>query len=151
MSNSLWPHGLQYTRLPCPLYTRLPCPPLSPWVCSSSCPLSQWCYLNISSSTAPFSFCFQSFLTSVISNESTFCIRWPKYWSFRFILQFILPVNIQGWFPLGMTHLISLLSKGLSRVFFDTTVLKHHSSVLGLLYDPSLTSMHDYWKNDSFD
>ena len=67
----------------------------------------------------------------------------------------ILPVNIQGWFPLRMTGLISLLSKGLSRVFANTTVLMHRSiksSVLRFLYGPTLTSMHDYWKkNHSFD
>ena len=56
MSNSLWPHGLQHTRLLCH--------PLSPRVCSNSCPLSQWCYLTISSSTTPFSFCLQSFPAS---------------------------------------------------------------------------------------
>ena len=57
----------------------------------------------------------------VFSNESALHIRWPKYWS----VSFILPVNIQGWFPLGLTSLISLLSKGLSRVFSNTTVWKH--------------------------
>ena len=62
---------------------------------------------------------------SVFSSELALHIRWPKYWSFRFILQFILPVNIQGWFPLGMTGLISLLPKGLSRVFPSTTIQKH--------------------------
>ena len=65
------------------------CPPLSPGVCSNSCPLSQWCYLTISSSVTPFSFCPQSFSAifspqsfRVFSNESALCIRWPKYWSF---------------------------------------------------------------------
>ena len=59
--------------------------------------------------------------TRVFSNESALHIRWPKYWS----VSFILPVNIQGWFPLGLTSLISLLSKGLSRVFSISTVWKH--------------------------
>ena len=74
VSNSLWPHGLQHTRLPCPS--------LSPAVCSDSCPLSQWCYLTISSSAAPFCFCLQSFPASgsfPISQLFT-----SKYWSFRF-------------------------------------------------------------------
>ena len=59
----------------------------------------------------------------VFSNESTVCIRWPKYWNFSFST--VLPMNNQGWFPLGLTGLISLLSKGLSRVFSSTTVRKH--------------------------
>ena len=63
----------------------------------------------------------------------------------------ILPMNIWDWFPLGLTDLISLQSKGLSRVFFSTTVSKISSSVLSLLYGPSLTPIHDYWKNHSFD
>ena len=63
----------------------------------------------------------------------------------------ILPVNIQGWFPLGLTGLISLLCKGLSGVFSNTTVESINSSGLSLLYGPALTSVHDYWKNHSFD
>ena len=60
-------------------------------------------------------------------------------------------MNIQGWFPLGLTGWISLLSKGLSRVFSNTTVQKHHSLALGFLYSLTLTSVHDYWKNHNFD
>ena len=60
----------------------------------------------------------------VFSNESALHIRWPKYWSFSFSIQY-LPMNIQGWLPLGMTGLISLQSKGLSRVFSSTTIWKH--------------------------
>ena len=67
-----WPHGLQHIRLPYPLF---------PGVCSNSCPLSQWCYLTISSSVAPFSI-FPSI--RVFSYESALHIRWPKYWSFSF-------------------------------------------------------------------
>ena len=63
----------------------------------------------------------------------------------------VLPVNFQGWFPLGLIGLISLQSKGLSRVFSSTTIQKHHSFVLSLLYGPTLTSRHDYWKNNIFD
>ena len=63
----------------------------------------------------------------------------------------VFPMNIQGWFPLGLTSLISLQSKGLSRLFSNTTVQKHQPSVLSLLYGPTLTSIHDYWKNHSFD
>ena len=63
----------------------------------------------------------------------------------------VLPMNIQDWFPLGWTGLISLLSKGLSRVFSNTTVQSISSSALSFLYSPTLTSIHDYWKNHSFD
>ena len=61
-----------------------PCPSLCPKACSDSCPLSQWCYLTVSSSAALFSSCPQSFPVSVFSSESALCIRWPKYWSFSF-------------------------------------------------------------------
>ena len=63
----------------------------------------------------------------------------------------VLPMNIQDWFPLGLTSLISSQSKGLSRVFSSTIVGKHNSSAPSLLYGPTLTSIHDYWKNHSFD
>ena len=76
MSDSLWTHGLQHARPPCPSPT--------PRACSNSCPLSQWCYLNISSSASPLSCCLQSFPASVFSNEWTLYIKWPKYWSFSF-------------------------------------------------------------------
>ena len=97
---------------------------LPPRVCSNSCPLSQWCYLTISSSATPFSSCPQSFPAS----ES-----FPNSWLFPSGGQSIrasaaasvLPMNIQGWFPLGLTDLISLLSKGLTRVFSNSTVQKH--------------------------
>ena len=93
-------------------------------VCSDSCPLSQWCYLNISSSIIPFFFFLQSFPAS-----GTF----PKSWLFASsgqsiwtsVLASILPMSIQAWFPLELTDLISLLSKGLSRVFSSTTIQKH--------------------------
>ena len=76
VSNSLWPHRLQHARPPCPSPT--------PRVCSNSCPLSQWCHPNISSSVVPFSSCLQSFPASVFSDESALRLRWPKYWSFSF-------------------------------------------------------------------
>ena len=63
----------------------------------------------------------------------------------------VLPMNIQDWFPLGWTGLISLLSKGLSRAFSHTTVQKHQFFALNFFYGPTLTSIHDYWKNHSFD
>ena len=121
---------------------------LSPWFCSDSCPFSWWYYLTNSSSATHFSFCLQSFPASGY---------FPMSWLFATCGQSIaisasaLPMNIQGWYPLGLTSLISLLSKGLSRVFSSTTVQKHFSSVLSLLYGPTLTSIYDYWKSHSFD
>ena len=72
--DSLWPHGLQHARPPCPS----PAPGVYP----NSCPLSRWCHPTISSSVVPFSSCLQSFPASVFSNESALRLRWPKYWSF---------------------------------------------------------------------
>ena len=103
---------------------RLLCPSLSPWVFSYPCPLSWWCHPTISSTVAPFSSCPQSFPASG---------SFPMSWLFTSGNQIIgasasasiLPMNIQDWFPLGLTGLISLLSKGLSRVFSSTTVQKH--------------------------
>ena len=86
----------------------------------------------------------------VFSNESILCIKWPKYCSFSFNIS--PPRNIQDWFPLGWTGWISLQSKGLSRVFSNTTVQKHQIFVTQLsLYSPTLTSIYDYWKNHSID
>ena len=79
--------------------------------------------------------------------ESVLHIRWPKYWSFSFS---ILPMHTQDWFSGGLTGLISFLSKGLSRVFSSTSLESINSSVLSLLYSPTLTSVHEYWKNHSW-
>ena len=115
MPDSLLSHGLQHTRLPCPS--------LSPEVCSNSCPLSQWCHPIISSCRP--SLLLPSIFPSIraSSKESVLCIRWPKYWSFSF---WISPSNeYSGWFPLGLTGLIPLQSKELSRVYSNTRVQKH--------------------------
>ena len=116
MSISLQPHGLQHARPPCPSPT--------PRDYSNSCPLSRWCHPTISSSVVPFSSRLQSF---------------PASGSFLMSQLFtsggqsigasasVLPMNIQDWFPLGWTAWISLQSKGLSRVFSNTTVQKHQS------------------------
>ena len=111
--NSLLPHELSHTRLPCPS--------LSPGVCSNSCPVSQWCHPTISSSVAPLPTCLQSLLASE---------AFPVSWVFASGGQRIgasasasvLSMNIQGWFLLGLTSLISLLSKGLPKVFSSTTI-----------------------------
>ena len=115
MSDYLGPYGLRHTKLPCLSPT--------PGVCSNSCPLSQWCHPTISSSV-PFTSCLQSF---------------PAWGSFPMSQFFesggqnigvsastwVLPMNIQDWFPLGLIGLISLQSKGLSGVFSNITVQKH--------------------------
>ena len=116
MSDSLSPCGLQHTRLPCPSP--------SPGVCSNSCPLSQWCHPTISFSVTPFSSCPQSFAeldyfpVNQLFASSGQSIGVSASAS-------LLPVNIQGWFPLGLTGLISLLSKGLPDVFSSTKNWKH--------------------------
>ena len=116
VSSSFRPHG--------PQHARLPCPPLSLRICSVSCPLSQGCHPTISSSVVPFSSCPQSCQASVsFSNELVLCIRWPKYWTSGSVS--VLPMNSQAWFPLGLTGLISLLSRGLSRVFSSATIWEH--------------------------
>ena len=115
VAQSLWAHGLQHARLPCPSPT--------PRACSNSCPLSQWCHPTISSSVIPFSSCLQSF---------------PALRSFQMSQHFtsggqsigvsasslVLPMNIQDWLPLGLTGLISLQSKGLLGVFSSIIIQK---------------------------
>ena len=103
-------------------HTRLPCPSRSPRVCSNSCPLSHWCLPTISSSVAPFSFRLQSFLASESFPMSHLFTSSGQSIG---VSASVLLVNIQGWFPLGLTGLISLQSKGLSRVFANTIVQKH--------------------------
>ena len=130
---TLRPHGLQHSRPPC----------LTPTlrVYSNSCPLSRWCHPTISFSAMPFSSRLQSFPASgVFSNESP-CIRWPKYWSFSFSIS---PSN-------EYSGLISFRSD-----WFDLLAIQEsspapqfksiNSLVLSLLYGPTLTSIHDYWK-----
>ena len=114
MSDFLWPHGLQRARLPCSS--------LSPRVCSNSCPLSRWCHPTISSSVIPFSSHFQSFPASGSMNQF-FASGGQRIETSASAS--VLPTNIQCCFPLGLTGLISLHSKGLSRVFSNTTVPKH--------------------------
>ena len=116
MSDSLWPHGLQHARPPCPSP--------SPRACSNSCLSSQWCHPTISSSVVPFSSCLQSFPASGSFPMSRLFISGGQSIGASASAP-VLPVNIQGWFPLGWTGLISLLSRGLSRVFYSTTIWKH--------------------------
>ena len=105
-------------------HTRLPCPSLSPWACSNSCPLNRRCHPTISSSVVPFSSCLQSFPASGSFPMSQFFTSGGQSIGASASAS-VLPMNIQDWSPLGWTGLISLQSKGLSRVFSNTTVQKH--------------------------
>ena len=116
MSNSLQPHRLQCSRPPRP--------PPSARVCLSSCTLHQWCHLTISSSVILFSFCLQSFSASGSFPVSRLFTSGGQSF-YASASASVLPKNIQGWFPLRLTRLISLLSKGLLRVFSSTRVWKH--------------------------
>ena len=131
-------------------WTRPPCPSSTPRVHPNSWALSRWCHPTISSSVVPFSSCPQSFPASgFFSNEPALCIRWPSIGVSASAS--VLPMNTLDWFPLGWTGCISLQSKGLSRVFYNTTVQNINSSTLSFLYSPTLTSMPDHWKNHSLD
>ena len=110
MSDSLQPQGLQHTSLPCSS--------LSPRVCSDSCPLSQWCYLTISSSATPSPFAFSLSQHQGLFNELALHIGGQRIGTSASAL--VLPMNIQDLFPLGFTGFISSKSKGLSRVFSST-------------------------------
>ena len=114
LSDYLWPHGLQHTRLPCPSPT--------PGACSNSCPSSQWCHPTTSLSVIPFSSCLQSFPASGSFPVSQFFASGGQSIGAS---ASVLLMNIQGWFPLGLTSWIFLHSKGLPRVFSNTTVQKH--------------------------
>ena len=115
VSDSLWPRGL---------HTRLPCPSLTPGAYSNLSPSSWWCHPTISSYVIPFSSCLQSFSASGSFQMSLFFASGGQSIGASASAS-VLPVNIQDWFPLGLTGLISLQSKGLSRVFSNTTVQKH--------------------------
>ena len=127
-----------------------PYPSLSLRACSNSCPLSWWCHPTISSSVAPFSSCPQSFPVSGSFTVSQLFASGGQSTGASASAS-VPPMSIQGWFPLGLTGLISSLSKRLSRVFSSTTVQKHQFFSISFLYGPTHTSIHDYWKNHSFD
>ena len=116
VSNSLWLHGLQHARLPCPSPT--------PGVYSNSCPLSRWCHPTISSSVVPFSSHLRSFPASGSFPMSQFFESGGQSVGISASAS-VLPMNIQDWFPLGKTGWISLQAKRLSRVLSNTTVPKH--------------------------
>ena len=139
ISNSLWSHGLQHARPPCPSP--------SPRVCPSSCSLHQWCRPAISSSDTLF-FCPQSFPASGTFPGSRLFTSDDQITGASASAS-VLPMSIQGWFPLRWTVLIFLQSKGLSRVFSSTTVQRHQLLALCLLYSPALTTIHDHWEDHS--
>ena len=145
MSDSLRPRGLQHTRLPCLSPT--------PGTCSNSYPSGWWCHPTISSSVPHF-FCLQSFLASGSFLMSQFFASGGQ--SIRVSAPVLVPpMNIQDWFPLGLTGLISLLSKRLSSVFSSITVQKHQffGTQISLCSASHISCMdiHDYWKNYSLD
>ena len=135
----------------CPVgQAKLMNPSPSPKACLNSCPLSWWCHPIISSSVVPYSSCLpsfsalRSFLKSLLFTKGGQIIGASASVS-------VLPVNSKDWFSLWLTSFISFQSKGLSWVLSNTTVKIINSLVLSLLYGPTLTSIHDYWRNHSFD
>ena len=140
VSNSLWPHEPQHARPPCLSPT--------PGIYRNSCPLSQWCHLTISFSVDPFSSCLQSFPTL-----GSFQLSWlftsggQTIWVSA--LTSVLPINTQDLSPLGWTGWISL---GDFQESSPTPQFKSiNSSALSFLHSPTLTSIHDHWKNHSLD
>ena len=121
-------------------HDKLPCPSLSPKVCSNSCPLIRWCHWTILSSAALFSLCLQTFPASGSFPVSLFFTSGGQSTGPSASIS-VLPMNIQGWLPLWLTALISLQSKGFSRVFSNTTVWKHQ--FFGT--QPSLWSNSNIW------
>ena len=130
MSSSLWPHGLQHTKLPCPSST--------PEACSNSCTSSRWCHPAISSQSL---LALESFLLSQLFTWGGQNIGVSASAS-------VLPKNTQDW-SLEPTGWISLQSKRFSRVFTNTTVQKHQFFSTQFLHSPTLTSIHEHWKNHS--
>ena len=142
VSDSLQPHEPQHARYPCPS----PIPGAHP----NPCPLSRWCHPTISFPVFPFFSCLQSFPTSGSFPMTQFFTSGGQSIGVS-VSTPVLPVKTQAWSPLGWTGWISLQSKGLSRVFSNTTVKRINSLVLSFLYSPTLTSIYDYLKNHSLD
>ena len=141
MSDSLQPHGLKHTRLPCPSP--------SPGVCSNSCPLSWWCLPTMSYPVTPFSSCPQSFPASgSFPVSQLFESDGTKYWSFSFCIS---PSNeYSGLISFRIDWFDLLAVQGTLKTLFE-----HFESISSLapslLYGPTFTYIHDYWKNQSFD
>ena len=137
MSYSLWPHRLQHARLPCPS--------LSPWVCSNSYPLSRWCYPT---SVVPFSSCPQSFSASGSFPVSQLFASGGQSVGAS-ASSSVLPVNIQGWFPLELTGWVSCCPKDTQESSPAPQLKSISSLALSLLYGPTLTSMMWPYKRPS--
>ena len=137
MSDYLQPHGL--------LHVRLPSLSPNPRACSNSCPLSQFHHPAISSSAVPIIYCLQCFPASGSFPRSQFFVSSSQSIGVSASAS-VIPMNIKNWVPLGLTAWISLQSKGLSRVFSNTTVQSINSLSLSFLYSPTLTSIQDHWK-----
>ena len=142
VSDSLRPHELQHARPPCPSST--------PRACSNSCSSSWWCHPTLSFSVVPFSSCLQSFPASGFFPMSRFFTSGGQTIGTS-VSASVCPLNIQDWFPLGWTGWISLQSKGLSRVFSKNSSKAINFLALSFLHSPTLTSIHDHWKNHSLD
>ena len=139
VSSSLWLHGLQHARPPCPS-------PI-PGVYSNSCPLSRWCHPTISSSVVPFFSCLQSLPASGSFQMSQLFTSGGQSIGVSASVS-VLPKNIQDWFPLGWTGWISVKSKRLSRVFSSTTVQKHELfSIMTLRLNKTSTHKHQIISN----
>ena len=135
-------HGLQHARPPCPSPT--------PGACWNSWPLSWWCHPTISSSAVPFSSCLQSFPASgSFPMESVLHIRWPMFWSFNFSIS---PSNEHsGLISFRMDWLDLLAVQGTLKSSPTPQFKRINSLAVSFLYCPTLTSIHDYWKNHNFD
>ena len=143
VADSLQPHEPQCARPPCPSPNSGAHP--------NPCPLCQWCHPTISSSVIPFSSCPKSFPESGSFQISQLFASGGQSIGVS-ALTSVLPMNTQDWSPLRWTGWISLLSKGLSRVFSNTTQFKSINSLArSFLSSPTLTPIHDNWKNHSFD
>ena len=129
-------------------HARLPCPSLSPWVCSNSCSLSQWCHRIISFSVAPFLSCPQFFPASGSFPMSQLFTSGGQSIGAS-ASESVLPVNIQGWFPLGWTGLRSCCPRN-SQESSPAPPFKSSNSLALSFHGPTPTSVCDYWKNCSF-
>ena len=142
VSESLWPHGLQHARLLCPSPT--------PRVCTNPCSSSQWYHPTILSFCRPLLSLPSIFPSiSVFSKESGLLIRWPKYWSFSFSIS---PSNEYSGLTSFRIDWFDLLAVQGTLKSSPTPQLRSiNSLMLSFLYSPTLTSIHDRWKNHSFD
>ena len=142
VSDSLRPHGLQHSRPPCPSPT--------PRACSNSCPWSWWCHPTISSSVIPFSSRLQSFPASGSFPMSQLFTTGGQSIGVS-ALASVLPMNTQDWSPLGWTCWISLQCRDSKESSPIPQFKSINSSVLSFHYSPTLTSIHNHWKNHSLD